>query len=181
MAQVTPQDILDFWFAESTQAHWFVRSDALDQQIRERFGAVYEQAVAGELEDWKDNAKSALALTIIFDQFPRNMFRGSPKAFATDVLACTLSKYALEHDYDKALDEKARQFFYLPLMHSETLADQEQSVQLYKGLGNDLALGFAKEHRDIVEKFGRFPHRNAVLGRKNTPEETEFLKIHKGF
>src|SRR5690606_34571523 len=126
MAQITPQDILDFWFSESTEAHWFVRSDDLDQQIQQRFGAAYELAVEGGLADWKKDAKSALALTIIFDQFPRNMFRGSPKAFASDPLACALSKYALEHGYDQAVDEKARQFFYLPLMHSEVVEDQEQ-------------------------------------------------------
>lgn len=181
MAQVTPQDILDFWFSEATEAHWFVRSDDLDKEIIRRFSTIYEQAVDGALSSWKADARSALALTLIFDQFPRNMFRGSPKAFASDPLACALSKYALEHDYDKAVDEKARQFFYLPLMHSENVEDQEHCVKLYKALGNDFALGFAKEHRDIVRDFGRFPHRNAVLGRENTAEETEFLKTHKGF
>lgn len=181
MAQVTPQEILDFWFSEKTEAHWFVRSDDLDQEIKQRFSAVYEQAVEGALAGWKADAESALALTIIFDQFPRNIFRGSPKAFASDPLACALSKYALEHDYDMAVDEKARQFFYLPLMHSEAVEDQEHCVKLYKALGNDFALGFAREHRDIVKEFGRFPHRNAVLGRQNTPEETEFLKTHTGF
>lgn len=181
MSQPSPQDVLDFWFADNTKEHWFVRSDAVDAQIKQRFAVVYELAASGALENWKNAAHSALALTIILDQFPRNMFRGSPAAFATDPLACALAKYALECGYDKQVDESARQFFYLPLMHSEVLADQERCVELYEALGNDYSLGFAREHRDIVKDFGRFPHRNAVLGRENTPEETEFLKTHSGF
>lgn len=181
MAQVSPQEILDFWFSEQVEAHWFVRSDDLDTQIKQRFGEIYALAASGGLSEWKEDAPSTLALIITLDQFPRNMFRGSPQAFATDALACDLSKYALDKGFDQNVDSKARQFFYLPLMHSENLADQERCVKLYEGLGNDFALGFAKEHRDIVKEFGRFPHRNTVLGRKHTPEETEFLKTHSGF
>lgn len=181
MAQVTPQEILEFWFSEPTEAHWFIRSDDLDAQIKQRFNVIYEQAIAGELSGWKDDAKNTLALVIVLDQFPRNMFRGSPKAFASDPQACALSKFALDKAYDQVMDVKARQFFYLPFMHSEVVQDQERCVLLYEALGNDFSLGFAREHRDIVREFGRFPHRNAVLGRENTPEETEFLKVHKGF
>lgn len=181
MVQVNPQDILNFWFSEATAAHWFVRSDALDIEIKLRFSAVYEQALVGGLADWEKDANTALALSIVLDQFPRNMFRGTPKAFASDAQACHLSKSALEKAYDQAVDQTARQFFYLPLMHSEVLEDQELCVKLYEALGNDFSLGFAREHRDIVKRFGRFPHRNAILGRQNTPEETEFLKTHTGF
>lgn len=181
MMQVTPQDILDFWFSQSTEAHWFVRSDDLDSDIKQRFSAIYEQAKAGELSGWKEHANSALALTIVLDQFPRNMFRGSPAAFATDAMAREVSKYALDKAYDQTMDLKSRPFFYLPLMHSEDIEDQERCVTLYEALGNDFSLGFAIQHRDIVKEFGRFPHRNAVLGRQNTSAETEFLKTHKGF
>lgn len=175
------QDILNFWFSEPVEAHWFVRSDDLDAQIKQRFSGIYEQAVAGDLSDWKDDANSALALTILLDQFPRNLFRGSPKAFASDAQARDVAKLALDKTYDQAVDAKARQFFYLPLMHSEEIEDQERCVKLYEVLGNDFSLGFAREHRDIVKQFGRFPHRNAVLGRENTQQETEFLKTHIGF
>lgn len=175
------QDILNFWFSEPVEAHWFVRSDDLDAQITQRFSGIYEQAVAGDLSGWKDDAKSALALTIILDQFPRNMFRGSPKAFASDNQALDVAKFALTKAYDQAVDAKARQFFYLPLMHSENLEDQERCVKIYEKLGNDYSLKFAREHHDIIKQFGRFPHRNAVIGRENTQQETEFLKTHTGF
>ncbi len=181
MAQANPQEILDFWFSKETEAHWFVRSDDLDAQIKQRFSAIYEQAAAGELDAWREDSRTALALTIILDQFPRNMFRGLPRAFATDTKARVVAKYALDKAYDQAVSDKERAFFYLPLMHSEVLEDQQRCVQLYEALGNEYSLGFAREHRDIVQRFGRFPHRNAVLGRENTPEETEFLKTHKGF
>lgn len=181
MAEISSQDILDFWFSDAVAAYWFVRSDDLDRHITEKFGALYQQAIAGELEGWKQQAFSALALTILLDQFPRNMFRGSPRAFGSDAKACALSKFALEQGYDQDVSAKARPFFYLPLMHSENLADQERCVGLYEVLGDEFSLGFAREHRDIIETFGRFPHRNAVLGRRNTPQETEFLKTHSGF
>lgn len=181
MGQSSAQDILDFWFSEPVEAHWFIRSDDVDAQIKQRFSSVYEQAIAGDLAGWKDKAESALALVIILDQFPRNLFRGSPKAFSSDAQARGVAKFALDRGYDQAVDTKARPFFYLPLMHSEEIEDQERCVKLYEVLGNDFSLGFAREHRDIIKQFGRFPHRNAVLGRENTPQETEFLKTHKGF
>ncbi|WP_439271812.1 DUF924 family protein [Pseudochrobactrum sp. HB0163] len=181
MAQPSPQEILDFWFLPATEAHWFVRSDDLDAQIKQRFYSVYEQAAAGELDQWREEARNALALTIILDQFPRNMFRGTPNAFATDAKAREIANYALDHAYDHRVNVKERAFFYLPLMHSENLPDQQRCVQLYEALGDDYALGFAREHRDIVQRFGRFPHRNAILGRENTAQEAEFLKTHKGF
>lgn len=176
-----PKDVLDFWFSTQMRANWFEKSDAIDAQIREKFLTAYEDARNDRMESWKQQAESALALTIIFDQFPRNMFRGSPRAFESDGLARDVSFQALDHDFDQQLTAEQRQFFYLPLMHSENLADQRRSVELYEKLADPLSLNFARQHLEIIERFKRFPHRNQVLGRESTEEEIEFLKHHAGF
>lgn len=181
MTVMTPQNIRDFWFSDDMQPYWFKKSETIDRQIIQLFGATYEAAHAGRLDHWGGNARDALSLVIALDQFPRNMFRGSPRSFESNDLALTHARAALDRGFDQELDETARQFFYLPFMHSEELADQERSVKLYEALGNAHSLHFAREHRDIVARFGRFPHRNAVLRRENTGEETEFLKTHEGF
>lgn len=176
-----PKDVLDFWFSAQMRANWFEKSEAIDTQIREKFLVAYEDARNDKMENWKQQAESALALTIIFDQFPRNMFRGLPRAFESDGLARDVAIQALDHDFDRQLSAEQRQFFYLPLMHSENLADQKRSVELYEKLADPLSLDFARQHLDIIERFNRFPHRNKVLGRESTPEEIEFLKHHSGF
>jgi uncharacterized protein (DUF924 family) len=173
--------VLDFWFSENVEKHWFVRSDDLDEDIKQRFLALYEQAHSGALDAWGSELHSALALTIILDQFPRNMFRGSGRAFEADAKARQIAKAAIEKGFDQQVSEKQRAFFYLPLMHSEELADQQQSVELYEALGNENSLDYAQQHLDIIAQFGRFPHRNIALKRENTPQETEFLKTHSGF
>lgn len=178
---ITAQDVLTFWFSEDTEKHWFVRSDALDEKIIEKFSALYVMARDGLLADWQGNAKGALALVIILDQFPRNMFRGSAQAFASDEKARLVAHAALEKHFDQSFSAKERQFFYLPFMHSENLEEQRRSLELYKALGNSFSLDFAQQHYDIIAQFGRFPHRNKVIGRENTAEETEFLKHHSGF
>ncbi|WP_374828911.1 DUF924 family protein [Paenochrobactrum pullorum] len=175
------QDVLDFWFSENVEKHWFVRSDDLDEEIKQHFSALYEQAHSGTLDVWGDELHSALALTIILDQFPRNMFRGSGRAFESDAKARQIAKAAIEKGFDQQVSEKQRAFFYLPLMHSEDLNDQKKSVELYEALGNANSLDYAHQHLDIIAQFGRFPHRNVALKRENTPEETEFLKTHSGF
>lgn len=175
------QEVLDFWFSDNVEKHWFVRSDDLDADIKQRFSALYKQAHNGKLDDWADHLSSALALTIILDQFPRNMFRGSGRAFESDAKARQIAKAAIESGYDQQVTEKERAFFYLPLMHSEELADQQMSVELYEILGNANSLDYAHQHLDIIAQFGRFPHRNIALNRENTPQETEFLKTHSGF
>src|SRR5262245_19304707 len=181
----TPADVLAFWFgrdAERGKAHkrWFVKNDAFDREIRERFSPYYEEAAAGKLACLKESPAGCLALILLLDQFPRNMFRGTPRAFATDPLALETARHALARGFDRELLPVEKLFVYLPFEHSEALADQEQSCELTKALDaypepNDV-YRYALLHRDIIRRFGRFPHRNAILGRASTPEELEFLK-----
>jgi uncharacterized protein (DUF924 family) len=170
----TPEAVLAFWRAAGRDK-WFKKNDAFDAAIREQFLDTQQAAAAGQLAEWQTTPERALALTIVLDQFPRNIFRGSPRAFATDPLARTVAVRALDLGFDRAIAPELRAFFYLPLMHSETLADQERCVGLYEALGDAENLKFAREHADIVRRFGRFPHRNAVLGRATTAEEQAFL------
>ncbi len=181
MTVKTPQDIHGFWFSDGMRPYWFQKSDAIDRQIIQLFTSTYEAAHAGRLDHWAGNAQDALALVITLDQFPRNMFRGNARSFESNDLALGHARHALEQGFDQECDETARAFLYLPFMHSEELADQEKSVKLYEALGNANSLHFARDHRDIIQRFGRFPHRNAILNRENTDDETEFLKTHSGF
>jgi uncharacterized protein (DUF924 family) len=175
------RDILDFWFSEEIERQWFSPGPDIDREITERFGALYDQALAGKLDAWKQNAESALALILLLDQFPRNMFRGTPKAFGSDAKAQEVCRAALDRGFDQERTPKERHFFYLPLMHSENLPDQAECVELYRKLGQEVALDYAIQHHDIIARFGRFPHRNKILGRETSEEEQEFLKTHKGF
>jgi uncharacterized protein (DUF924 family) len=174
MSAVTPADIVSFW-REAGSDRWFDKDPAFDRTIRETFLADHEAAARGERVAWEDSAEGALALVILFDQFPRNMFRGSPHAFATDALARAVARRAIAAGFDRATDATMRQFFYLPFMHSESLADQDRCVALYAALGDPELSEYASGHRDIIAKFGRFPHRNRVLGRDTTQAEQEFL------
>lgn len=175
------QDVRDFWFSAEMQPFWFEKSDDIDRQIIQTFLETYEAAHAGRLDLWLENAADALALIIVLDQFPRNMFRGSGRSFESNDLVLGYARAALKKGFDAEVEAGQRSFFYLPFMHSEDLDDQDRSLRLYEALGDENALKFAHAHRDIIARFGRFPHRNAVLGRENTPEETEFLKTHSGF
>jgi uncharacterized protein (DUF924 family) len=169
----SPSDVLAFW-REAGEDKWFAKDDAFDTAIRERFLATYEAAAAGGLAGWEATAEGALALTIVLDQFPRNMFRGTARCFAADATARAVANRALKRSYELDVPAKERGFFFLPFMHSETLADQERCVALYREAG-DANLTYAIEHADIIRRFGRFPHRNAVLGRATTPDEQAFL------
>lgn len=168
-------DIISFWH-NAGYDKWFNKDDAFDVTVRERFLSTYEAAAAGRLNDWDATPEGALALVIVLDQFPRNMFRGSPQSWATDPMARDLTKRALAQGFDKSVPEALQTFFYLPLMHSETIEDQQQCLALYKALGDENSLKYAEIHEDIIRRFGRFPHRNAVLGRDTTPEEKAFLE-----
>ncbi|MBB3938003.1 DUF924 family protein [Aureimonas phyllosphaerae] len=170
---IDPQTIVDFW-RDLGPERWFVKDDELDETITHRFGDVYERAALGDLDDWAEEPNGALALVILLDQFPRNMFRGRPEAFATDEKALRIAKAALARGDQWHVGEDINQFFAMPLMHSENLADQDECVRWMKEIGEE-NVPFAVEHRDIVARFGRFPHRNAVLGRETSPEETAFL------
>jgi uncharacterized protein (DUF924 family) len=170
----SPPDVLAFWRAAG-YAKWFGKDDAFDAVIRARFLPTYEAAAAGQLSGWEESAEGALALAIVLDQFSRNMFRGDAQTYAADPIARAVVKRAIARGFDNVIPKEVRSFMYLPLMHSETLADQEQSLALYRAEGDPENMKYAEHHADIIRRFGRFPHRNAILGRPTTPEEQVFL------
>ena len=171
-----PQDVLHFWFEQSTPAQWFQKDDAFDAAIRERFGALHARAAQGELWDWRHDAASRLAEVIVLDQFSRNLLRGRPEAFAQDGMALVLAQEAVARGLDAQLTPERRAFLYMPFMHSESARMQEESVRLFTALGQANNLDYAHQHQAIVQRFGRFPHRNATLGRATTDEEAAFLQ-----
>ena len=184
MSDIRPRDVLDFWFKETPSEKWFSNDPALDAQIRSRFEDAWRLGCAGKLKDWESEPNGALALIVLFDQFPRNMFRGTAEAFASDPLAREIAKRAIAEKRDLEVPTAFRSFFYLPLEHSEHLSDQEACVQLTKErLGEqDVAHRYALMHKAAIERFGRFPARNKALGRASTPEEQEFLNHNpRGF
>lgn len=171
------EDVVRYW-AEAGTAAWYRRDDAFDADIRARFTATYEAARDGALEPWGDDAQGSLALLILLDQFPRNMFRDDPRAFATDAQALAVARRAIDKGFDLATAEPMRQFFYLPFMHAEDDAAQNDCIAFFEtrmpetGAGNLL---HARAHAQVIARFGRFPHRNADLGRDSSPEEIDFL------
>lgn len=174
-------EVLDFWFDELTYEDWFGGGAELDEKLRARFLPLYEQLKAGFDEKSVEDARTALAAILVFDQFSRNIFRGTAAAFATDDMAVGLARLAVDRGWDNTVEPAQRSFYYMPFMHSEILADQERCVDLFRSLGQGSGLDYAIEHRDIVAKFGRFPHRNRALGRESTADELEFLKGHAGY
>lgn len=168
------EGVLAFWRSVGPD-RWFSRDDEVDAAIRTRFLSTYDAAVAGALASWEEASQSALALLIVIDQFPRNMFRGSARAFAADAQAREVAERALARGFDQDVASSERGFFYLPFMHSEEIADQERCAALYAAAGDADGLKFARVHADIISRFGRFPHRNAALGRETTADEQAFL------
>lgn len=171
-----PDDVISFWFEETSPEKHFKAEPALDAEIGRRFGPSIEAALEGWIDDWAATADGALALILILDQFTRNTARGTPAAFAGDKKALAICKAALAQGFDKSLPPYRALFLIMPLMHSENLADQERCVELVEPLDIEKAFDAAVRHREIVARFGRFPHRNAVLGRETTAAEAEFLK-----
>lgn len=171
------KDVLAFWFEQTLPAQWFQVNPEFDAKIRERYEESYEKAAAGIFDDWRTDSDGCLALCILLDQFPRNMYRGTPKAFATDSKALIVSKFALAKGFDQVLPPVKRRFLYLPYEHSEQLNDQRKCVELFEKMKKDDPLGYdyAIKHLKVIEQYGRFPHRNKILGRMNTPEEEEYL------
>ena len=172
----TPSEIITFWTRAGRKA-WFAKDDAFDAAIRERFEAAHHAAARGQLDDWTRNAEGALALLLLLDQFPRNLWRGSAHAYATDGLARRIANDAIANGHDMATALELRMFFYLPFEHSEYLADQDRSVRLGEALqsaGGEKS-EWARKHREIIARFGRFPHRNEAMGRESTAEERTFL------
>jgi uncharacterized protein (DUF924 family) len=173
-------EVLHFWFEELTPEAWFRKDTRIDEQIRERFMPLYEQVRKMQPQDFTSPLAS-LAAVIVLDQFPRNMFRGSPQAFATDALALAIAQQAIAAGFDRQLGEAQRTFLYMPFQHSEDAAIQARSVELFAQLADKVGLDFASQHRVIIDRFGRFPHRNEILGRASTEEELQFIKTHRGF
>jgi uncharacterized protein (DUF924 family) len=169
--------VLAFWFEESSPRQWFVKDPAFDQVVRERFSGLTRSAIAGELLPWGDVPASGLALVLLLDQFPRQIWRDSAMAFAGDPQALALSRQAVERGWVSAEPEPARrQFWLMPLMHNEDLAMQAKSLPLFERFTDGRTAEFARRHHDVIARFGRFPHRNEVLGRSTTAEELEYLK-----
>lgn len=174
---VAPEEILAYWLDEIGPEGWYKGSDALDSEIRDKFLDAWTSAMEGRHALWLTYPSGTLAYLILLDQFPRNMFRGTAQAFASDRIALAAAKQAIHKGYDKKIDAPARQFFYLPLMHSENLCDQDRCVRLMaeRMPGSDSNLLHARVHREIIRMFGRFPYRNEALSRKHTGPEQEFL------
>ena len=182
----TPSDVLEFWFSDHAREHWFVKLPAFDQAIRERFEDTVRAAAAGELDHWAASAPGALALVIVLDQFPRNLYRGSARAFLADARARAVANDSIARRLDQDTPMARRFFFYVPFEHSELAADQERSVALFQawveahsGAERELAQDFMPyihRHAEIIARFGRFPHRNEVLGRESTEAEIAFLR-----
>jgi uncharacterized protein (DUF924 family) len=188
----SPEDVLSFWFGPPGSAplaraeRWFALDPAFDEEVRERFEGLVASAAAGALEAWRESPPGAVALVLVLDQFPRNLYRGSARAFACDAAALDVCLDAQSRGFDRALAPVERWFLYLPLMHAESPAHQQRSVALFEALAAETpppvgdalaeAADFARRHRDVIARFGRFPHRNGALGRASTPEEIAFLE-----
>jgi len=178
---VRPDEIIAFWFDEAVKPLWFNSTPDFDNRIRQRYESLLQKALAGELDHWKQSAQGVLALVIILDQFALNMYRGEARSFAGEAKAREYAGYALQQDWDRDMTGEQRAFLYMPFMHSESLEDQDRSVALYEAAGLTENLKFALHHRDIVRRFGRFPHRNEILGRTSRPEEIEYLQSENAF
>jgi uncharacterized protein (DUF924 family) len=176
-----PKAVLDYWYTDESKAHWFASTPQIDAQIKQKFETTWQAASRHELDSWCDTADGCLALVIVLDQFPLNMYRGQEISFSTESQARNVARIAIQKGFDKQIAKDKLPFLFLPFMHSESLADQETSLQLFFEAGLDDNIPFAQHHHDIVEHFGRFPHRNAILGRTSTPEEIAYMNSPEGF
>lgn len=174
MTTASAADVIEFW-RKAGPERWFKRDEAFDREIAERFGGLVADASAGRLDMWEATAEGTYALLILLDQFPRNVHRGTPLAFASDPKARQVARRALGKGYDRKIPAQERGFVYLPFEHSEDPADQARSIELFEALGDAEQLKWAVLHKEIIDRFGRFPHRNPILGRVTTPEEQAFL------
>ncbi|CAG70192.1 MULTISPECIES: DUF924 family protein [Acinetobacter] len=169
------QDVLDFWFAPDHTNFWFAKDSLFDDEIRTQFSTVHQQATQAELWSWRQTVEGRLAEIIVLDQFSRNLYRDQAQAFAQDSMALALAQEAITQQLDAQLSPEQRSFLYMPFMHSESKLIHEFALKLFQKLGNEINLSFEKKHKVIIDQFGRYPHRNAILGRQSTPEELEFL------
>jgi len=169
-------DVLNFWFNELTPQQWFAKSDALDETIKHRFGATLKAASLGELWQWRESAKGRLAEIIVLDQFSRNVYRDRPASFAQDAMALVLAQEAVALKVDADFNAAEKAFLYMPYMHSESALIHQQAVQLFNQPGLETNYDFELKHKEIIDKYGRYPHRNAILGRESSPDELAFLQ-----
>ena len=176
-----PIDIITFWYLQRIKQQWFKSTPELDNEIREKYYSLWKKAASRELDIWTNNANGCLSLTIILDQFPLNMFRGQAKSFSTEEKAIEITKIAVSKSLDKQLTKEKKTFLYMPLMHSENINDQDLAIELFELAGLDSNQRFAKHHRSIIERFGRFPHRNIILGRKSSQDEIAYLNSKEAF
>ncbi|MCU7835046.1 MAG: DUF924 domain-containing protein [gamma proteobacterium symbiont of Taylorina sp.] len=181
LENTTPDDIITFWYSPRVKQQWFKSTTELDKEIHDKYCLLWKQAASGELDSWAVSAAGSLSLAIILDQFPLNMFRGQAKSFSTEKKAINISKAAISKSLDEQLTIEQKVFLYIPLMHSEEISIQNQSVELFKHTGLESNLRFARHHRSIIERFGRFPHRNSVLDRKSSSEEISYLHSKEAF
>lgn len=179
--EVTAESIIEYWFSDKIKSQWFNSTKELDQEIKDNYEGIWKNAVRGEYKHWLDSADGCLALAIIFDQFPLNMFRGEVESFSTEGMAMKVSKHAIENKFDQVLKKEQIAFLYMPLMHSESIDDQNLSVSLFEKAGLTENLRFARHHRDIVKRFGRFPHRNKILQRESSQAEIDYLASDNAF
>jgi len=168
--------IIEFWFNEITPKQWFIKDLSFDQMIQDRFSEVHKAAIAGELFSWRDSVEGCLAEIIVLDQFSRNMYRGQPEAFASDTIALVLAQQAVELGIDKELPPEKRSFLYMPYMHSESQLIHEQAIIVFDQPGLEDNLRFEYRHKEIIDRYGRYPHRNEILGRISTTDELDFLE-----
>jgi uncharacterized protein (DUF924 family) len=173
-------EVIRFWFEELEPRNWFAKDDRVDALIRERYEVHYERLRTLPV-DAHTTPRACLAAVIVLDQFPRNMYRNSSRAFATDALALAISERAIERGFDRELTPQQRMFLSMPWQHAEDPAAQARSIELFTQIGEPNALDYARQHKEIIDRFGRFPHRNAVLGRASTAPEAEFVQTHRGF
>ena len=175
------QELIEFWFSEETSKHWFNSTPTFDQALIDSYESTWVEAKQGELDHWQQSATGSLALVILLDQFPLNMFRGQAKSFSTESKSRDVARVAIDKGFDQELPSSQVSFLYMPFMHSEDLDDQALGVELFKKPGLESNYRFARHHYNIVERFGRFPHRNKILGRESSEAEVEYLNSSEGF
>jgi len=174
-------DIINYWYSDRLKKHWFASTPELDAEILKDYKAIWERALIGELDDWQESPEGCLALVIILDQFPLNMYRGQAKSFQSEAKAIEITQKAINNHYLEQLDKEYLSFLLMPLMHSEQLSDQDLSVTLFKQYDLQQSIRFAEHHRGLIQEFGRFPHRNIILARANTPDEQAYLESDRAF
>lgn len=181
MSEIDPQQIIDFWFSERVKPLWFNSTPAFDQELKSTYQALWQQAADGELDHWLQSPSGCLALVLVLDQFPLNMFRQQKQSFQTELQSRQVADRAIDMGFDQLLTKEQKAFLYMPFMHSEYLSDQDLSVHLFEAAELEDNLKFAKHHRQIIRDFGRFPHRNNILGRESTKAELDYLKSDQAF